>query len=179
MLLLLDGTTTSVALTCSVEEAPVRCDRCRVQTDWKTNTDKGRVERSHSSVFNMRCDMRSLPDTVSIVLSQWLLYAANFLNVLQLTAYHWSHQLHICMEHSHSPTKQMKKKKSHTISHHGSRTSVSKHAWTDAQVPMTSAALHNCFFWFCFVFFFTFLYVVLFFTLCCHGCWVKKPLGEL
>lgn len=133
MLLLLNGTWrqqirwteacwlqgTSVAPTCSVEEAPVRCDRCRRQTDWKTNTDKSSSGRSHSSVFNMRCIFflhlqpglfvqakKKVADTVSIVLSQWVFYAANFLNMLQLATCHWSHQLRICMKHSHSPTKQ-------------------------------------------------------------------------
>lgn len=54
--------------------------------------------------------------TVSIVPSQRLFYAANFLNVLQLATYHWLRQLRICMKHSHSPTKQTERKKVHTLS---------------------------------------------------------------
>lgn len=89
-------------------------------------------------------------DTVSIVLSQRVLYAANFLNVLQLMTYHWLHQLHICMKHSHSPTKQTTHTKN--ITHYLSArfpftcfkcTSASERAWTDGL--MTNTVLHNCF----------------------------------
>lgn len=146
---------TSVAPTCSVEEAPVRCDRCRGQTDWKTNTDKSSSGRSQSSVFNMKClffclhlqpsslykPKKKVADTVSIVPSQWLFYAANFLNMLQLASCHWSHQLHICMKHSHSPTKQNKSKKknkkpSHTITTIYQRGSLS--LVLNARLPQSS-----------------------------------------
>lgn len=63
-------------------------------------------------------------DTVRIVSSQCVFYAANFL-MLQLATCHWPHQFHICMKHSHSPnqkntpnqtkTKQNKKTPTHTI----------------------------------------------------------------
>lgn len=61
---------------------------------------------------------KKVADTVSIVPSQWVLYAANFLNMMQLATCHWSHQLHICMKHSHSPTKlnKTKQKNPHILS---------------------------------------------------------------
>lgn len=87
-----------------VWHSPVRWTR--LQSD-VTDVVGRRTERQDSLVCAQHEMRREKPaDTVSIVLSQWVLYAANFLNVLQLTTYHWSHQLHICMKHSHSPTKQ-------------------------------------------------------------------------
>lgn len=91
--------------------------------------------------------------TLSIVPSQWVFYPANFLNMLQLATCPWSHQLHICIKHSHTPTSLEKK---NPLTYYLSTlfppaclkwTSVVVRVRTDAQASVTSPVLHN----FCFL----------------------------